>query len=282
MLHNPFMCDIIHSCVTYSFIPYMHPYCRNQKAAQEHFFSRFILFCSKTHNCMPACIHLSSFLWKKKKDGCKQACSCLLAKKSHPKKKSLHPSLLDDVFLQSFIHFSSFCVTFFLDTGYGWKGYGPAWKRHHALHLICALYAIKRDVYPMKRGELPIQWALQSRRIRRIHLCEPSPSYHACCSVLLCVAVCCSVLQCVAVCCSVVQCGAAWCSVSQCVAVCCSVLQCVFQSVFQCMLIHLRRLVGFMWVPMRCNVLQYVAVCCSVCCSVRCSTWEVSLVSRVL
>jgi len=70
--------------------------------------------------------------------------------------------------------FLLFCVTFFLE----------AWI---ALHLICALWAIKRDVYRMQR-------ALQSRGDTRIDLCETSPWYHAGCSVLHCVAVCCSLL----------------------------------------------------------------------------------------
>jgi len=108
---------------------------------------------------------------------------------------------------------------------------------------------------------------------------ETSPWYHVGCSVSQCVAVCCSVccgvcwftwdvslvsrvlqcvLQCVAVCCSV--CCRVWWylwDVSlvsrglQCVAVCCSVLQCVLQ----CVLIHVRRLLGITWIAVCCSVL---------------------------
>jgi len=104
-----------------------------------------------------------------------------------------------------------------------------------------ALYAIKRDVYPMqwalerrgirridlcetgmtphmrpiclqktlyamKSDVYPMKWALLRKGIRRIDLCKMFSWYCVCCRVLQCVAECCSVLQCVAVCCSVLQC----------------------------------------------------------------------------
>ena len=112
-------------------------------------------------------------------------------------------------------------------------------ERWMALHLVCALYAIKRDVNSMKRG-------LQCRDLRQFDLCETCPWYHVSCSVLQCVAVCCSVccnalqcvlihvrrllcITCVVVCYSVLQCVAVCCSV--CCGECCSALHCVLQCV---------------------------------------------------
>ena len=62
--HDSSMCDMTHWCVKDSFmrIPHMHRYGVNQKVAHHLiFFVFFILFSSKTYNCMPAC-NLSSFL----------------------------------------------------------------------------------------------------------------------------------------------------------------------------------------------------------------------------
>jgi len=184
-----------------------------------------------------------------------------------------------------------FC--FFFLAEWIWASLKEAWI---ALHLICALYAIKRDVCRMK-------WALQSRGVTQIDLCETgmaphmrptwlqkkhiphqkSPTVQRCYTnwfvwhvwlvsrELQYVAVCGSVLHCVAVCCSVLRivCWFMW-DVSlvshglQCVAVCCSVLQCVkvccsvMQSVVACV------------VEFCCSVLNTAYVCHD---SFVCDTW---------
>jgi len=133
--------------------------------------STFFLFCGK----------------RRKIDASRRAIVCFW-KKTIQTIMSLHPFCF---FFKSFF-FEVHPSFFFLM----WNVYGhriwvewicaslkEAWI---ALHLICALYAIKRDVYRM-------QWGLQCTRIRRIDLCETCPWYHAGCSALQCVAICCSV-----------------------------------------------------------------------------------------
>ena len=90
--------------------------------------------------------------------------------------------------------FLLFLCNFFLDTAVGAMDMGSVKEKRIALHFICALYAIKRDVYRMQR-------ALQCRGVTQIDLCETCPWYHAGCSVR------CNVLQFVAVCRSVLQCA---------------------------------------------------------------------------
>jgi len=89
------------------------------------------------------------------------------------------------------------------------------------------------------------------------------------CSVLQCIAVCCRALQCVAVCRSVLQCIAVYCSVLQCVAVCCStLLRVAVRSIVlqwsreQLQQSHLGTGAAVPVVS-QCELLRYVAVCCS-------------------
>jgi len=150
-----------------------------------------------------------------------------------------------------------------MDTGYWWNGYGPHRKRHALRCILYAPYTPSKETFTackepysaevshelicvrqawhlicarcdMKADVYPTKRDLQCRGMRRFDLCDTSPWYHEGYSVLQCVTVCCSVLQCVE----------------------------------QCVLVHVRRLLGITCVAVCCSALQCVVACDAVCCSV--------------
>ena len=121
--HDSSMCDMTHWCVKDSFmrIPHMHRYGVNQKLAHHLIFLVcFILFSSKTCNCMPAC-NLSSFL-------------------SHTKFRQKICIRSSSFWFASIFHL--FVCDFFGHRIWVQWIWTSLKERCIALHLICALYAI--------------------------------------------------------------------------------------------------------------------------------------------
>jgi len=96
-----------------------------------------------------------------------------------------------------------------------------------------------------------------------LHLANISPGAVV---QLQCIAVCCSVLQCIAVCCSVLHLTKHQLRVGGLVSKCRKVLPCgaVWCHVLQCVAPRRHQLNVEGPVAVRCNVLQYVVLCCSV------------------
>ena len=121
--HDSSMCDMTHWCVKDSFmrIPHMHRYGVNQKLAHHLILLVcFILFSSKTCNCMPAC-NLSSFL-------------------SHTKFTQKICIRSSSFWFASIFHL--FVCEFFGHRIWVQWIWASLKERCIALHLICALYAI--------------------------------------------------------------------------------------------------------------------------------------------
>ena len=273
--HNSFICDMTYSSITHSFIPCIYPYCVHKKKRTSSFFWGDSSSCVEKHStmCLLACIFLLFCV----------ICFCRPLLQICRGLLQIYRALLlrwygpfsDSQGIEITGVLCNFLVGHRIWVEWIWASLKETWI---ALHLICALYAIERDVYRMQR-------ALQSRGVTQIDLCETgvaprmrsiclqknrvahekSPIPHAkrptvrgytnwfmwhvslVSRALHCVAVCCcSVLQCIVVCCSVCYsvCWFMWdVSLISRALHCCRVLQCV---------------------AVCCSVLQYDAVCCSV------------------
>jgi len=134
--HDPFMNDMTHSCVTDSFIPYMHRYCVSKQSAHEHYlyFLRFILLCCKSTR-LYACSHPLFFfvVWL----------SFAVMKGFFADYRALLLRLQRSFSNLQGIHLSSFwCDLIFGHRIWVDWIWASLQETCIALHLVCALYAI--------------------------------------------------------------------------------------------------------------------------------------------
>ena len=144
--HDPFMCEMTHWCVTDSFIPYMYPYCVNQKQRK----SIVVLHVYSVLKHTTACLLASIFLRLCEKQRMMHPSIRVFFKNRHPQKQSSHSAFF---FLWWLFFFGrriwvELIWASLKETCIAVHCMSPALHCSalhvscSALHLVCALYAI--------------------------------------------------------------------------------------------------------------------------------------------